>query len=455
MFLKNINIYKILFDVRFKINKQNEDGDIVSEEFSYSDGDFLEIVLYLTNDRLLIISFALDGFIVSVEMGEKDRKNRISIFQRNFNGQMYIFPKNCINLDRKIIDYYLDYYNTNIIIDDKKSMQVMEDVYKTLKVINKRIFDEKADDLDKKGLDNINKILDRCIDQTNDILFNDSKQTKKVYEGGLTVLPPNVRPDIDTQYIIIQVTTGCKLMEQRKKPCAFCTSYLDNSYREKKENEIKEHLSILKRTYPILIEKAKCAFLSDGDPLISQNIVEYIDIIKNELPTIQYFESFASTHSILTISDEKWQTLKNKGLRTIYWGVESASNDTLKLIDKPHNKEMLLKARRKLEENEISYNIIVISGLGDILNKHKTDSSICENEHVNETCKFINESSCSGVFISKLQIPKESNLHKKVIEEEIYPLSELEMDDQYRNMIKKIDKFVKGSYGNQFVVERV
>lgn len=455
MFLKNIDINKILFDVRFKINKRNKDGDIVSEEFSYEDGDFFEIVLYLTNDRLLIISFALDGFIVSVEMGEKDRKNRISIFRRNFNGQMYIFPKNCANLDSEIIDYYLDYYNTNIIIDDKKAMRVIKDAYETLEIITKRIFEEKIDNLTEKRLENINEILDRCIKQTSDILFNDSQSTRKVYEGGLTVLPPNVRPDIDNEYIIIQVTTGCKLMEQRKKPCAFCTSYLDNSYYEKKESEIKEHLSVIKKIYPMLVKKVKCAFLSDGDPLISQNITKYIDMIKNEIPSIEYFEAFASTHAILTISNEKWQELQKKGLRTIYWGVESASNDILKLIDKPHNKEMLLKARRKLEDNKINYNIIVISGLGDISNMNRTNSSVCENDHVNETCNFINESSCSGVFISKLQIPVESNLYNKVTRKEIHPLSESEMDDQYRNMIKKINKFVKGSYGNQFVVEKV
>lgn len=205
---------------------------------------------------------------------------------------------------------------------------------------------------------------------------------------------------------------------------------------------------------PCTMKYANCVFLSDGDPLSSKNILEQMKFIQKKMPNIKSFETFVSTNSILNIDSRKWEELKNNGLRKVYWGVESADDITLRMIDKPHNLNMLLNARKILEDHNISYDIIIMCGIGLIQNKYRTEQEICENLHITKTIDFINTSKCCSVFISKLQIAQNSRMSKQ-IDKTIFPFSDDEMELQYRSLVKGINKSVRGSYGNQFVVERV
>ena len=62
------------------------------------------------NNKLLFMTYDLDYHFLSLEIGEIDRKNRIKIMNRNFNGDIYIFQSNLKNLTNRYLDYYLDYY---------------------------------------------------------------------------------------------------------------------------------------------------------------------------------------------------------------------------------------------------------------------------------------------------------------------------------------------------------
>lgn len=98
--------------------------------------------------------------------------------------------------------------------------------------------------------------------------------------------------------------------------------------------------------------------------------------------------------------------------------------------------------------------MIIMCGIGLIQQEVREPNEICENPHIDETVKFVNESKCSSVFISKLQIVNGSMIASKA-GKEIFPFSDDEMELQYRSLVKKINKRVRGSYGNQFVVERM
>ncbi len=307
----------------------------------------------------------------------------------------------------------------------------------------------------EKDESEMRNMVNKCLEIDIDMLFDEKFYFKQGYLTPISVLPPNVRPDINHNYMIIQVSCGCKIIKEKGKSCGFCASYDKVDYYEKTIEELESHILKLWTSHKICISNSNCVFLADGDPLASEDILIYIEIIKSMLPQILYFESFISTKTILSFSRQQWNELKKLGLRKVYWGVESADETTLRIIGKPQSLSMIQNAKMILETNKVDYDIIVLSGVGGLLNKNRSLEDVIKNPHVFNTSEFINDSNCSSVFISRLQIPPYSNMSLKIDKGILYPLSDDEMEQQYRSMVKHINKDVRGSYGNQFVIERI
>lgn len=441
LLLCNKTLEKLKYEMHYRRNLYDHLGDIITYEHVGEPGDFFEIMIWLNSNKILSLVFDLDGYIIGIELRERERKNSISLLKRNYNGVCYIFPKNCLNLEKETINYYLDYYNNNVIINDSYARKLIDEVYQIVKSLKTEI-----------GICDSQKFLEKIFKHNPQDLFDKNFYRRQGYKTQLSVLPPNVRPDNNSDYTIIQIVCGCKIMARRGKACGFCSSY-DMKYHEYSINELDEHIKCLKTSNPHITQNAKCVFLSDGDPLSSAMILQQMDFINKRLPNIISFESFVSTGTILNMEKVKWKRLLNRGIRKVYWGVESADNITLNLIDKPHNEEMLYRAKLILEENSIPYDMIIMCGIGNIDKEYRTIEELTENDHVKKTVKFINESACESVFISKLQITPNSTLGH-LEGKSIFAFSEEEMELQYRSLISKINKSVRGSYGNQFVVER-
>lgn len=445
MYLLNTrSIDDINISLHYRNNKYTQFGDFQHYDLitKYEeDVHFFQVNLYMNTKKILFFQFDLDGYIVSIELAEPARKNTICILRRNYNGIIYLFSKNNLNLFQETIDFYTDYYNNSVVINDRKSKVIIDEVYTIISHI--RNIEES-----KCYFDILTKIL--CLSK--EVYFDDSYYLKQGYISPLSVLPPNVRPDINHNYIIVQVTSGCGLIKRRKKACAFCDSFNSN-YVEREVNEISNHIACLKKTNTYALGHAKYVFLADGDPLIAHNIIDYITIIKNKLPRIEGFESFVSTATILNCNEKRWKEFMGLGLKKVYWGVESADDDTLKIIDKPHNQLMLLQAKEKLEKIGIHYDIIIMSGIAKLDKLMRTKDEVINNAHIQKTCEFVNNSKCDSVFISKLEITIGSKLFKQK-DRYIFPYSSDEMEAQYRMLVGSLRCPVRGSYGNQFIVKK-
>ena len=126
------------------------------------------------------------------------------MLKRNYNGIFYIFPKNCLNLDNETINYYLDYYNNNVVIHDSYARRLVDEVYQIVKSL--RSIMEPCDS---------RKFLEQILKHAPQALFDQSFYRQQGYETQLSVLPPNVRPDNNSNYTIIQIVAGVK--EWRKE----------------------------------------------------------------------------------------------------------------------------------------------------------------------------------------------------------------------------------------------
>lgn len=442
MLLQDKNLDDLQCNVFYRVYDYDANGDAITYEHTLNNGDYFEILLRLSAEKLISLVFDLDGYFVSLELREEARKKAVALMRRNYNGTFYIYSKNCNNLSKDKIDFYFDYYNNHVVINNHYAKMLMEEIYQIINSVKNKVEAP-------NHLAFLNNILLRKIQD----LFSEDFYKKQGYLTPLSVLPPNVRPDNNHNYCIVQVACGCKVFAQRKKACGFCSSF-GMKYHELSTDELEKHINKLLAYNSNAIKNANCVFLADGDPLCSYNIVGKMKYIKSKLPNIKSFEAFISTATILTTNSDQWGHLKAEGLRKVYWGVESADDVTLRVIDKPHNRKALAAAREILEIHEVQFDIIIMSGIGLLQKKDRTILELAENAHVNKTVEFINSSKCSSVFVSKLQITPDSMIAQRV-NETVFPFNEDEMEIQYRSFVKKIDRPVRGSYGNQFVVERV
>lgn len=441
------------------------------EDFHYyCKEEFIELILADgITEKLLYIIFDLDNHILSIELGEQGRKNRVKLFLRNFNGEMYVFNKNIENLKFEYVDYYLDYYNEHVVINEKISKLLIDetveilkylfhsnkDCLKKIKINNSEIILESVNDL-KEFNRYWKEIIKKCMDKNDWIQLKSKKGIVSIYPSEISVLPPDIRPDINNNYMVLQIDIGCRIMEKRGKACGFCTSFSDKKCYSCDLAEIDNQIEKLKKEYPRKMEKVKKIFLSDGDALWREDISECMKFIRERLGEKIIFDSFISTHTIINTNQDKWADMMENGLDTVYWGVESASDRVLGLIDKPQSEAALQQAKNILENNKIKYCIIIIAGVGKIkrltIKSEKESGKDLENEHVKKTSNFINNSKCTGVYISKLQVAKGSYLEINQKEGKMQLMSKEEVNLEYRELIKKISKNVKGAYGNQFVV---
>lgn len=133
--LNNKNINEIEHELYYRKNTYSKYGDYLYHVQSDKEKHFFQVVLQLSERKNLILLFDLDGYIVSIELSEPGRSNTVTVLRRNFNGTIYIFPRNIINLSQDVVDFYLDYYNNFIVIDDMKAKILIQETLDIVKYI--------------------------------------------------------------------------------------------------------------------------------------------------------------------------------------------------------------------------------------------------------------------------------------------------------------------------------
>lgn len=161
-------------------------------------------------------------------------------------------------------------------------------------------------------------------------------------------------PQDEMTTMMIPLTTGCPYNK-----CLFCTMYKDDEYCEVPLDEIRQQL-INGSKYT---EKV---FLTGADPLFIgySKLIIILEEIKNHLKYCAQVSSYASIRSVLGYSYEELDRLHHTGLRLLYIGFESGSDKYLELMKKGHTKEEAIIAGKKLDQLEIPYSAIILTGIG-------------------------------------------------------------------------------------------
>ncbi len=393
-----------------------------------------------------IFNFDLSGRLLTIELGDQYRNRTIKLLERSFNGSIYIYLKNCNNLKNidSPVNYYFDYYNEIVVHDNALAQHFIDYAQKLADNILKNhhciVTANTVHDLTASD------ILNDFVNQYDYAALTENKLFKKAYPKDITVLPPDVRPDLNPAFGVLQITNGC-WVKHKHGPCAFCDAYSKVGYGELTVPEFISHIEAVKKYSGRDWRNKKYFFLSDGDPLKTQiPTVDYFRVIRDYIPQVQGIESFVTTATILSKTPEEWAKLKEMGLTRLYWGVESADDFVLKFLHKPQTNSSLYRAANLLKKSDIAHTVIIMSGLGNF----ETDNT-CHNRHSEKTIEFVNNSGCDDVYVSKFKSIPGTLIHQKITEGILTNTKKTLPEDEHRNIISHLNKRVKGAYGTQFV----
>lgn len=441
-------------------------------------GKYLQLRDITDPCRHVIVDFDVEGRLRNIKLGRESFVIEVKILERNFDGAFYIYSENCENLKHGHdgIYYYYDYYEEEIYKDLEMAEILVRSLTSFLESISKTnyrttdtmIFTElktMKGELDLTGKMkqipmNLVEILKNAYEKYNwEGLLKERLLFRRVYPTPTGVLPPEVRPDQDPTFAVLQITQGCWVQDSPRGACKFCSSYRGVNYREKSIDEVTEHINHVKEFTGRGWKYVRKLFLSDADPLHTRLDSEvYLKFLAEEIPQAVWYETFVSTPTILSKSEDQWRRLKYLGLKNLYWGVESADDETLTILGKSHDMKMLYKAAYRLNSAGISHLVIVMSGIG-ALSPDRSEEDVVNNSHMRETAKFIHDTNCQVVYISKFEPQCGTEIFNMMQHGRLKTLSPAELEMQHRMLVKMIkhdspDCEVRGAYGIQFAPPR-
>ncbi len=171
--------------------------------------------------------------------------------------------------------------------------------------------------------------------------------------------------------MIIQLTEGCPWNR-----CLFCPMYKGKKFKAKTSLQLAEHLELLAAAGAGDFRRA---FLADGDSLVLETEeLEAAMIGAREIfPGLNRFGIYGSVFSLAGKSVSDLKRLGALGLRVVYVGLESGSEEVLARADKFMPAEEMVENCRRVGAAGLNLSLMVLVGLGgrDLSAVHARESA--------------------------------------------------------------------------------
>ncbi|MDY0133231.1 MAG: radical SAM protein [Desulforegulaceae bacterium] len=173
-------------------------------------------------------------------------------------------------------------------------------------------------------------------------------------------------------------------------------------------------------------------FLQDANSLIVKpdDLVIILDRIMAKFPYVKRITSYARSTTIAKISDEDLKRFKDAGLNRIHIGMESGSDNVLKMIEKGADKKTHVIAGQKVKKSGISLSEYVMPGLG---------GKKYSKEHALETADALNQIIPDFIRVRTLAIPNQTPLFKDLEEKKFEKLTDLECAEELKLFIENLN----------------
>jgi radical SAM superfamily enzyme YgiQ (UPF0313 family) len=259
-----------------------------------------------------------------------------------------------------------------------------------------------------------------------------------------------IRPPSEAHSLLIRVTRNCPWNQ-----CTFCPVYKNEKFSLRPVDHVKKdidsvhrHVEALRRmsdshgqisrsdiqAYGATLEQEgqasfhaalnwfacgmRSVFLQDANSLIikPEELIDILKHLKSRFSWIDRITSYARSHTIAKINDEDMAAIGAAGLNRIHIGLESGSDEVLKLIKKGVDKATHIKAGKKVKRAGIELSEYVMPGLGG-----KELSEV----HAMETADVLNQINSDFIRLRTLAIPNGIPLYEQWIEGRFEKLSDL------------------------------
>jgi radical SAM superfamily enzyme YgiQ (UPF0313 family) len=230
-----------------------------------------------------------------------------------------------------------------------------------------------------------------------------------------------IRPPSEAHSLLIEVFQGCNYNQ-----CKFCGIYKEREeFKVLKPEEIYKQIEVAKKLYS---DYYRSVFLTGSDMtcLPTEFLLNVLNKISETFPSLERITSYSSARSAIGKTLEDFIKLRKAGLKRLHMGLESGSDQILKLMKKGTTSKIIVKAGEKIKRAGIELSLYVLLGLGG---KDFTQ------EHVEGTTKILNEVDPHFIRFRTLNIMANTPLYQEVKEGTFKLLTPYETIGEQREMI--------------------
>lgn len=170
-------------------------------------------------------------------------------------------------------------------------------------------------------------------------------------------IEPLFRPPSEARSLIFQITIGCS-----QNQCRFCGMYKEKNFHVRPLPDILAEIAGIPAGYRQRIDRV---FLADGDALVYpfDALCTVLDALSATFPGLTRVSSYASPNSLTTKSPEQLALLRAKGLKILYFGLESGDDVTLLDVNKGFESGRMAELAIMAREAGMKLSVTAILGL--------------------------------------------------------------------------------------------
>ena len=293
-----------------------------------------------------------------------------------------------------------------------------------------------------------------------------SEKTQKKATGSYSGFEQGpIRPPSEAYSLLVRVTRNCPWNR-----CTFCPVYKGTKFSRRPVEHVKKDIDAVFRRVETLQELAdergrvpasevrkladevdadrspafvaafnwyfaggmQSVFIQDANSLIIQpsELVEILKYLKKHFPQIGRITSYARSQTIARTKEEDLRAIGDAGLNRIHIGLESGSDEVLKMVKKGVTKEMHIQAGVKVKNAGIELSEYCMPGLGG--KKYL-------EEHALETADTLNQINPDFIRLRTLAIPNGTSLFEEWRLGRFEKCTEVEVVRELLVFIEKLD----------------
>jgi hypothetical protein len=176
----------------------------------------------------------------------------------------------------------------------------------------------------------------------------------------------------------------------------------------------------------------RSVFLQDANSLIikPEHLIDILEHLRNRFPRVERVTSYARSHTICRIPQDKLAGIRRAGLSRIHIGLESGSDRVLEMVKKGVTKAEHVTAGQKAKAAGFELSEYVMPGLGG------RDLSV---EHATETADALNQIDPDFIRLRTLAVPPGLALHDEYQAGRFQKCTDVQMAEELLLFLEKLE----------------